>query len=193
MYSFTFYSVMTANQYQEALDAAIAERDLLVIKRADMDARISQLEITIDGLSALVDPTDHSQGLAQATLDASAGITDAIRTVLQQSRTAMTAPQIRDALSDLGYDTTRYSSILTVIHNTIKRMNDQGEILVVNNNRRFAGWRYRVPQMDATDYPAVNTAFQRFKEAQDKRVARNIRTPLNTAIELHTPPTGEKK
>jgi hypothetical protein len=133
---------MLANEYLEALHKARTELDDLMIQRSEMDARISQLEITIDGLAALCNTADLAE---KTSLDVSAGVTEAIRTVLQQTNTAMTAPQIRDTLLDMGYDTGRYASILTVIHNTIRRMNDQGEIWIVQNGGRFAGWRYRKP------------------------------------------------
>ncbi len=137
---------MTEHEYTDALKKARTEIEELVRKRADLDKRIATLQVTIDGLTVLSDKTDHSKDLPQAEIQESIGITDAIRTVLRQSRIPMTAPQIRDALIDLGYDVERYASILTVIHNTVKRMNDQKEIVIAQDGfKRFKGWRYREP------------------------------------------------
>jgi len=190
---------MTVNQYVDALNKARQELDDLLIQRAEMDGRISQLEVTINGLAALCDPTDYYQGTPHPPLDASAGITDAIRMVLNQSHTAMTAPQIRDALLDMGYDTSRYASILTVIHNTIKRMNDQGEIFIVQNSGRFVGWRYRTapPPPGDNDLPnpfgrtlgemlkEPQTPLERFKQAHKAKTAGEQLRDLNAIRERH--------
>jgi hypothetical protein len=55
----------------------------------------------------------------------------------------MNAPQIRDALEARGFDVRRHSSILTVIHNTVKRMHGQGEVSTVHDGSGvFVGWVY---------------------------------------------------
>lgn len=145
---------MTDSQYSEALQRAVSERDEWVAKRSECDQRIALLTRTIDALSALSGTTADSKGLPQENLD-DVGITEAIRTILSQSVMPMTAPQIRDALIDRGYDTDRYASILTVIHNTVKRMYEQGEILIANTDSgRFLGWRYVEPSKTMPEYVA---------------------------------------
>ena len=153
---FTYYiTPMAADDYRDALKRAKSELDELINQRTVLEGRVKALQLTIQGLSILTEETDHSQRLPQEAFDDSVGITDAIRTVLQQSKMPMTAPQIRDALLDRGYDTERYASILTVIHNTVKRMQEQKEILTIGTDTgRFLGWRYLDPPLPAA-HPAM--------------------------------------
>jgi hypothetical protein len=142
---------VTPNHYADALAGARKELDELLQKRADLDKRISTLQITIEGLAALSDPAKPADAAPEAQqLDLQElGITDAIRAVLRESRVHMTAPQIRNSLVDRGYNVDRFASILTVIHNTVKRMHDQGEIAVVHDpSGRFVGWMYQPKLVD---------------------------------------------
>lgn len=149
---------MTADQYTEALAKARRELAVLVQKRADLDKRISTLHITIEGLATLSEPNESAKTAHESAQKGNLqelGITDAIRAILGGSQTHMTAPQIRNALADRGYDVDRFASILTVIHNTIKRMDDQGEIFNVQDpSGRFLGWMYKRLADRVTSYPS---------------------------------------
>jgi hypothetical protein len=137
------------NTYTEALNKAKQELWEVVRKRDEYDRRITALQTTIDALSSLSNSSEQSSEhpKPEITIPGGTGISDAIRLVLQRSPEALTAPLIRDRLSASGYDVSRYVSVLTVIHNTVKRMDDQGEIFKVTKGGRVVGWRYRRPAL----------------------------------------------
>jgi hypothetical protein len=133
------------NPYTEALDKARQDLGDALCKRDECDRKVAALQTTIDVLSSLLESFEQSIGQPQPeiTVPDGAGISDAIRLVFKQSSGNLTAPLIRDRLSDAGFDITGYASILSVIHNTVKRMDDQGEILKITRSGRVIGWRYR--------------------------------------------------
>ena len=136
--------------FLKALDSAKKEMAELLEKRSALDARITQIKATIDTLSALLtvqEPlfkTDWSEvgesiyKTMLATDDAfsevrETGISDAIRHVLMTSPTPMSPTQVRDALEKGGLDLTAYANKLSVIHNTLKRSERQGELMTVRD------------------------------------------------------------
>jgi hypothetical protein len=137
--------------YEVALAQAEDEMQQLLAKRAVIDARISQLKQGIESLRNLGGTRDFAKempkdisGLLELHVADQMGITDAIRTLIKETALPLTAPQIRDALLRYGLDMDKYSSPLTVIHNTIKRMDKQGEISSVRSPAgEFVGWLYR--------------------------------------------------
>jgi hypothetical protein len=132
----------------EALSQARRELDDLIAQRAKLDAKISRVKNTVDALAAQVEGEKNLQDRANDALrlmnmlfDDSTGITDAIRDVLRQSKTPLTAPQIREALEARSFDTNQYSAPLTVIHNTVNRLVKQGEVEPKHNSLGvFIGW-----------------------------------------------------
>lgn len=141
--------------YEAALAKADAEFRELLKKRSEIDARLGQLKGTIEALTNLGEASQSTkqaplfvqekfqQGIELIHAD-EMGITDSIRAIIRDAKLPMTAPQIRDALVRSGYDVERYASPLTVIHNTIKRMDKQGEVSAVQApDGEFVGWLFR--------------------------------------------------
>jgi len=130
--------------YTKALENARKELDALVQERAQLDQRISKLAKTIEGLASLSDDPDVSTETKTKLLDLelseAMGLTQAIRHVIGASFFAMTPPEIRDALVEEGFDPAKYSNMLTVIHNTLLRLERQGEIHREQNLRGARGW-----------------------------------------------------
>ena len=61
------------------------------------------------------------------------GLTDAIRWVFKEPLILpLTPTQVRDRLADMGFDLTKYSHMMPPIHNTLKRMKENGEIREVD-------------------------------------------------------------
>jgi hypothetical protein len=108
---------VSTSTYRAALDAAIREYEQAVADRAALDARISQLHQTIGTLTKLC-------GL---TPTVSWGLTDACRLVLRNAGAPMTAVQVRDRLSAIGFDLEKYANGLAAIHTVLKRLEEGGE------------------------------------------------------------------
>jgi hypothetical protein len=114
---------MSREMYQKALRVAKKELQALLKERADLDIRITQLKQTVTNLAVLTGETSELED----TSDPNEGISNGIRRVLFTSSVPLTPPQIRDALVKAGFSMD-YSSVLTVIHNTLKRLEKQGEV-----------------------------------------------------------------
>ncbi|HXZ40483.1 MAG TPA: hypothetical protein VEG68_07050 [Terriglobales bacterium] len=122
------------SDYQKALDAAHAEIQEILRQKATLDLRLTQLKKTIDALNALVQeaPTLEDNWIsAVAGMLGDVGISNAIRCVLLESPVPMTPVEIRDALEVHGVALGHYANPLSVIHNTLKRLTDQGDLQAI--------------------------------------------------------------
>jgi len=125
---------MSNESYEKALENARAEMTELLRKRAHLDSRLTQLKSTIDVLSSLVnEPPKLGAEISAEMLD-DMGISEAIRRVLRESQVALTPNQIKNKLSDFGFDLAQYSNSGAVIYNTLKRLERQKEITPVNDS-----------------------------------------------------------
>ena len=61
------------------------------------------------------------------------GLTDAIRWVFKQPMLLPLTPTgVRDRLAEMGFDLSKYAHMMPPIHNTLKRMKENGEIVEVD-------------------------------------------------------------
>lgn len=129
---------MTSGNYRKALEDAHREHAELLESRAQIDRRLGQLKSTIAILTGLIEepPIDVSWAAVQDALggvDVSS-ITAAIRTILEVASGAyMTVSEIKETLNAMGVALRRYANSSAVIHNTVKRLEAQGEVLSVRN------------------------------------------------------------
>ncbi len=118
--------------YFQALEKAKKELASQREERQKIDIRIAKLEQTVKGLAAICEeqqaeiPPDLP--LPPEWDTTGLGLTSAIRKILSSRGTAMVPTEIRDALVDSGTDLSRYSNAMVAIHNTLKRLFDQGEL-----------------------------------------------------------------
>ncbi len=128
---------MNDEDFRKALDAANQELAALTQKRTAIDQRMTQLMATVETLTALLQEppnyTPKAEWEAAGEILNEAGITEAIRHVLRTSKTPMAPPQIRNALAAAGVEL-NYANPMSVIHNTLKRLEKQGELLTVKSH-----------------------------------------------------------
>jgi len=119
--------------YHQALEAAKRELASLREERQRLDGRIASLDQTVKGLAAVCEeqkveiPTGLLSEMASGDV-AGLGLTSAIRKIVSSRRTQMTPVEIRDALVESGMDLDRYSNAMVAVHNTLKRLYEQGEL-----------------------------------------------------------------
>ena len=126
---------MNKADYQKALKAAEVEIHEILQKRAALDVRLTQLKSAAEDLSALLQEVPKfDSGLWARIRDTpeGVGITDAIRQILIESKIPLTPVQVKDALRQSGLDTD-YQNTMAVIHNTLKRLEKQGEVAPIRN------------------------------------------------------------
>jgi hypothetical protein len=105
------------DEYHRALDAAVKEYERAMVDRAALDARVAQLHETIRTLTRL----------CGFTPTVPFGLTDACRLVLRNAGTPLTAVQVRERLTAIGFDHEKYANGLAAIHTVLKRLQESGE------------------------------------------------------------------
>jgi hypothetical protein len=125
---------MAREEYREALSAAREDLRQVLADRAALDQRAGELKKIIDGLAVLCDETDHSSGIETGESLSGVGITDAIRSVLRDTEDpAMSPTEIRDELKKRGVKLDDYASEMTIIHNTLARLEKQNEVIKLSD------------------------------------------------------------
>ena len=150
--------VSASDDYQRALDAAVREYEALTQQRADLDARIARLAQSIGSLTRLC-------GLVPTV---PWGLTDACRMVLKAAGHPLTALEVRAQLEAMGFDLSRYTSDLAVIHTILKRLTQAGEATFEARAwaRPAYAWRPSAPgvgigEADAPGPPRAGTRTRR--------------------------------
>jgi hypothetical protein len=115
-------------EYAKAFEAATRELEEALQQRAQIDERIAHLRQSLVSLSRLCGYTPTI----------SWGMTDGVRFALRSARRPLTPIEVRDELATWGLDMSRYSSDLSVIHTTLKRLQKAGEVRALRFDRGTA-------------------------------------------------------
>lgn len=113
--------------------AAQKELHELLQEKALLDMRIGHLAETVQAYDQLLQAKPAEPDELPGEMFGETGITGAIRLLLQRAKTPLSPTQIRDELMDHGFDLNDYANALAVIHNTLKRLDRQGELLSVKD------------------------------------------------------------
>lgn len=137
------------NPFEIALNAARKALTEALEERSAIEQRIVSLKQTIDGLSALCEP-ESDEDLVQVQEGGecySFKLTDAIRLVFSATSEPMLTPtEVRDALLANRLDLSKYKQPLVPIHNTLKRLVSQGELVEFrDDNGDLRGYRWVSP------------------------------------------------
>jgi hypothetical protein len=122
---------MNRDEYLRTLEAVEEETAKLLSDRSRIDLRLMQLKTTAESLRALL----GIEGL-DVKIDSiigALGITDAIREVLASSKIPMSPSVIKSELVNRGVELAEYANPAAVIHNTLTRLEKQGEVVRVQN------------------------------------------------------------
>jgi hypothetical protein len=155
---------------KSALTEAKAKLDKLVEERRKIDEQIVNWKRVVDSLCAVSEdvsdtlPPDievivRAQALAPfeapsdknpKSMDSPStriSFTDAIRSTLRtRELRVVPVPEIRDELVACGFDFSKYKQKLVPIHNTLKRLEEQGEVRAVKNEQgRVKGYQWIGP------------------------------------------------
>jgi len=111
-------------EYRAALDAAVKEYERAVEARTALDDRIAQLRQTIATLTKL----------CGFTPTVPLGLTDACRLVLRNAGKPMSAVDVRERLTTIGFDHEKYANGLAAIHTVLKRLEESGEAALAEDD-----------------------------------------------------------
>jgi hypothetical protein len=168
---------------ETALEKAKEEMQGLLIEKRLLDLKLAHLSETIAAYESLLQapPENLRSKYTLADLMGDGGITDAIRLLLTNSKLPLGPVQIRDGLREQGFDLSGYANEMAVIHNTLKRLERQGELLTVTN--------------PAGQIVAYTTAFQGDMEHPLRELSRRPKSAaqVRAALNLIREGKGEKK
>jgi hypothetical protein len=161
---------MALGKAREELQAAYEER-------AAIEQRIVHLTKTVEGLAALCEPEAGEEFLVSGERDHSSfqmtSLTDAIRRVFSEAEEPILSPtEVRDKLLAMGMDLNRYKQPLVPIHNTLKRLLAQEEIVEFrDDNNDLRGYRWISPLARAV------------AQVSDHPLRRIVAAPVRTPAE----------
>jgi hypothetical protein len=135
--------------FEAALKEAKKSLEEAKAEHRAIEKRIVSLRQTIEGLSALCEP-EPSEDLVYVEDGGNPygfKLTDAIRLIFSGStEPVLTAPEIRDALQANGVNIAKYKQPLVPIHNTLKRLVTQGELVEFrDDNGELRGYQWVTP------------------------------------------------
>jgi hypothetical protein len=126
---------MTDQIYKDTLEAARDEMDSLLREEAEINSRLSVIRQRTEVLRKTI--ISIGDLLGEDREPETVGITDAIRKVLKGKIEAFFSPiGVRVHLKNSGFPLDSYKNVLAVIHTTLKRLEDQGEVEVMHDNNR---------------------------------------------------------
>jgi hypothetical protein len=114
-----------------AREAVRAELNEVLRQIEALHQRATILQQTLNGMNAVIEPDNSGRDRISDVLTASAnlGMSEAVRRVFRASGgSALTAPQVRDELLRMKFDISKYAQPMVPLHNTLKRLEAQGEI-----------------------------------------------------------------
>jgi hypothetical protein len=141
----------SASAFETALKEAKKSLQEALEERSAIEHRIVSLKQTIEGLTSLCSSDSDEEFLVAGEGDSSTfqltSLTDAIRRVFSTSNEPMLTPtEVRDALLAIGVDLSKYKQPLVPIHNTLKRLVTQQELVEFrDDNNDLRGYRWVSP------------------------------------------------
>jgi hypothetical protein len=173
---------MQRSDYEKALASAEREIKELLGQRAQIDARLTQLKATTESLSRLlgiVGAKTNPSVLRIADLinavPADPGITNAIRHVLRESKIPLSVSDIKVGVEYLSVDLSAYVNPSAVLHNTLSRLERQGEVMRVLNPAgqtvayTLTTLKQRVAQAGGVPNPFAKTLGGMLREPEKKK------------------------
>jgi len=133
--------------------------------RSAIEKRIVRLKQTIDGLAALCEPEPNEDLVQVQEVDLpypyKTSLTDAIRKIFSETTEPILTPvEVRDALLAMGVNLEKYKQPLVPVHNTLKRLEAQGELVPFRDDTGdLRGYRWVSPLARAV----AEVGFEDFK------------------------------
>jgi len=191
---------MTTSPFDAALKEARKALAESIRDRNAIERRIVSLKQTIEGLTGLCDP-DPTEELVEVGSGPDPGsqmsLTNAIRTVFSESQEyLLTPPEVRDSLVRMGVNLDKYKQPLVPIHNTLKRLEIQNELVSFrDDNGAFRGYRWvsslaRAVAEVGSHHPIHKLRMRRVNPGASNRLEQFLR--LNeTSIDTNELPPDE--
>jgi hypothetical protein len=141
---------MARDPYGVALESAEEELRQLLRQREEISSRILRLQQTVSALETLQEKENDAAPIEAPGRTGNipiTSLTDTMRHIFEHSHGEVLAPtQVRDYLVGLGIDFSRYKQPMVPVHNTLTRLEKQGEIgWVKSGDDQKSGYRWIDP------------------------------------------------
>jgi hypothetical protein len=123
---------MTKDVYKQAFEQAIADLEHAVAERDKWTLEIARLEQLVNNLSVM-QKRDVRGSLARYTDEV--GFQELVFTCIRQSPEGMSAVDVRDTFKNIGYDLSKFSNPLAVVHGALKRLVKADKIDEIANGK----------------------------------------------------------
>jgi hypothetical protein len=137
-------AIVRTDPYQEPLDAARREHQQLQDRRAVLRQELQQVEARLQGLEATIQALSQVTQFPPPPIDVA--LPELCETVLRNVKGALTAPQIRDYMLQMGYDISDYKNPMAVLHNTLRRMTQTSSVISYKNEEGQTVYRWSGPR-----------------------------------------------
>jgi hypothetical protein len=125
---------MNSENYRKAMEDGQKELEHWLRVRIEIDQRIAQLKSTVALLGGLIGDAPRITAAESTEELVDMGISDAIRQVLREHMQSLTPGEIKVLLAQAQFDLDKYVNASAVIHNTLKRLESQGEIASITSD-----------------------------------------------------------
>jgi hypothetical protein len=150
---------MTDAHYKDSLEAAKTEMEALLAEEQEIQARISTIQTRLTALRKIA--LSLGELLGEEWEQQTVGITDAIRKVMRRAKSPegsfiyIHPTTIRTRLQNDGFPLGDYKNPMAVIHTTMKRLEDQGEVEGAEgrNGRTIYKWTGSETEITDEDIP----------------------------------------
>ena len=131
---------MADELYKETLEAAKSEMESLLDDEVTLDVQLSTVRSRIEVLRKTI--MSIGDLLGEDREPEAIGVTDAIRAALKtKPENYLTPRAVRNALQSASFPVKNYKNLLAVIHTTLKRLEEQGEVEpLVRDNKTYYKW-----------------------------------------------------
>jgi len=113
---------MNQNDYALRWTELNDEREALMDKRTTLETELSEITIQIEHIKSVLNHLAPLAGVPVGEEISDLGITDAIRYILSHSNVAMSAMDVRDALSKKRFDLSGHSAPMSSIYKVLSRL-----------------------------------------------------------------------
>lgn len=144
---------MFETEYDQVWGEMFKKRAHLFSKRADLEAELTDVNKQIVHLNEILNHLAPLAGIPDNEDIASMGITDAIRWILNNTEARLSAPDVRDKLTEKGYDLSSLTAPMSSIYKVLSRLSSEPSPQVTREKDEDGKVYYRWIKRDGDDPP----------------------------------------
>lgn len=144
---------MAGLNYPEMYEAVGEQLDRLRDKRTGLETDLAETKAEIAHLEEMETHLRRLAGNSWGEDISGLGMTEAIRTLLRNAKTPLTAPELRKELVDKGFDLGGLSSPMASIYKILGRIVENSDFERNKNEQGQIVWAHKQPEITDDDIP----------------------------------------